>query len=92
VGLDNQRELEFGKEHLRGTRAIVDIRLAKPGAEKNSFLQQTVAIYLCWQQAFAFFLNPADQSLIVNNSCRAYRRCGVNTMPLLVMAVRSCCY
>ncbi|KAJ5724807.1 hypothetical protein N7493_006535 [Penicillium malachiteum] len=59
--LDNQRDLEFGKEHLMGTRAIVDILLAKPGAEKDPFLQQTVAIYLGWEQAVAFFLNANDQ-------------------------------
>ncbi|KAJ6007887.1 hypothetical protein N7540_011863 [Penicillium herquei] len=59
--LDNQRDLEFGKEHLLGTRAIVDILLAKPGAEKDPFLQQTVAIYLGWEQAVVFFLNANDQ-------------------------------
>jgi hypothetical protein len=59
--LDNQRDVKFGKEHLQGTRAIIDILLASPGAEKDSFLQQSLAIYLCWEQAVAFFLNENDQ-------------------------------
>ena len=59
--LDNQRDEKFGKEHLQGTRAIVDILLAKPGAEKDPFIQQSVAIYLGWEQAVAFFLNASDQ-------------------------------
>lgn len=52
---------EFGKEHLHGTRAILDILLAEPGSEEDAFIQQGVATYLGWDQAAAFLLSAEDQ-------------------------------
>lgn len=52
---------EFGKEHLHGARAILDILLNEPGSEDDPFVQQAVATYLGWDQATAFILDSNDQ-------------------------------
>lgn len=51
----------FGMKHLHGARAILDILLAEPGSENDSFLRLAVAAYLGWDQATAFLLHPRDQ-------------------------------
>ncbi|KAI5460625.1 hypothetical protein BGZ63DRAFT_405091 [Mariannaea sp. PMI_226] len=53
---------DYGKEHLLGTRALLDILLAKTDSKRDPFVQQAVAVYLGWDQATAFLPHSDHQA------------------------------
>lgn len=52
---------DFGQEHLRGARAMLELWLTGPDAMQDPFMRLAVATYLTWDQATAFLPHSQDQ-------------------------------
>jgi hypothetical protein len=55
---------DFGREHILGARAIIDMLVAAPVKEEDDFTHFAVGAYLYWDMASSFLFESDQQTLL----------------------------
>ncbi|KAH7145515.1 fungal-specific transcription factor domain-containing protein [Dactylonectria estremocensis] len=65
----NPPTADFGQQHLRGARALVDILVSNPSDRESRppYFNLVIGAYLYWDMATAFLI-PAEQQVPLNNA------------------------